>query len=105
MDRIEVLESYAVDSHGIIRSPGKFEGCMLYVPALWDAILNGEGEGDDGSEDIPSERIQVTAEDIEQFPELAGIASCVLWETDQGFVLCAEEDASTAVSHGIEVQS
>jgi hypothetical protein len=41
MTRTEILAQYQVGSDGVIRSPGKFEGEMLYVPFYWDIAMNG----------------------------------------------------------------
>ncbi len=91
MNRAEILRDYSVDEHGIIRSPGKFEGEMLYVPFLWDAVLNGWGEFVGGWVEN-TERIHISPDAVLEFPELDGTLSVVLWETEQGFV-CSEHEA------------
>ena len=82
MTRAEVLEQYSVDKRGTIRTPGKFEGCALYVPHFWGVVLDGDGE------ELPDGhvRITVTDEDRAEFPELEGEASVQLYETANGFV-------------------
>jgi hypothetical protein len=73
---------YEIDSYGIIRSPGKFEGEPRYVPYFWEAYLNGMADDDDGT----VLTFHVTAEDRKMFPELRGVRNVYLEESDQGFV-------------------
>lgn len=82
MTRAEVLELYDVNEHGIITSPGKFEGEMVYCPAFWDASLNGCADVDDG----PTQKFKLTAEDRAEWPELKGRHWLTLYESEQGFV-------------------
>lgn len=65
-----------------VSHPGKFEGEAPYVPYFWDAYLNGCADRDDGK----ILGFDVTAEDRQLFPELAGRHAVRLVETDQGFV-------------------
>lgn len=83
MNRETILKEYTVDKHGIIKSPGKFEGEMLYVPYFWDAFLNGFADRDNGK----IIGFDVTKEDKEEFPELKKHRTVRLQETDQGFVV------------------
>jgi hypothetical protein len=48
MNRAEVLAAYDVNPWGLIKSPGKFEGEMLYVPALWASCMEGAYDEDEG---------------------------------------------------------
>ena len=48
MNRQIIERNYVVDSSGRIRSPGKFEGEMLYVPHFWDAGMSGLADRDNG---------------------------------------------------------
>ena len=94
-DRKEVLESYDVNEYGIIISLGKFEGEMLYVPYLWDAVLNGFGEdefadGEDG--ELVASYIEITDYDRAKFPELGNALEARLSEDSQGFVWCETRD-------------
>jgi hypothetical protein len=73
---------YEIDSHGIIRSPGKFEGEPRYVPYFWDAYLNGMADDDDGV----TLTFDVNDDDRKLFPELEGVKHVYLEESDQGFV-------------------
>lgn len=90
MKRSDILANYAVDSRGVIRSPGKFEGEPLWVPALWEIALDGFADSDDGTTygfTIPK------ADPLrKEFPELdqwlGRRRSVKLVQTDQGFV-CA----------------
>lgn len=92
MKRNQALTEYSIYPDSIrICTPGKFEGCAIYVPHLWEAVLNGEGEEHPfQTEDDPqTTRLEITAEDRAEYPELNGIDFADLWEDDQGFVYCA----------------
>jgi len=82
MKREEVMKQYKVDQNGIIRSPGKFEGEMLYIPHFWGAFLDGMADDDDGK----TLSFNVDAEDIKEYPELTGVHRVTLVEDDTGFV-------------------
>lgn len=85
MTRLEILEQYEVDANGIIRSPGKFESEMLYVPAYWDHYLNGCADDDNG--EVLTFYLDET--DRAEWPELAGDATALhLAESGDGFVTC-----------------
>ncbi len=81
MTRQEIVNEYNVDERGCIRSPGKFEGEMVYAPYFYDLMLDGcADENTDGSCTVPIEK-----EDIDIFPSLAGIDYVKLYEDDNGF--------------------
>lgn len=83
MIREEILKEYDVDENGRIRSPGKFEGEMLYVPHFWHIGLEGFANYDDGK--VFTFRLGKTEREI--FPELGkGRQWLKLVENDQGFV-------------------
>ena len=82
MTRRDIETSYKIDSNGVIRDPGQFEGEMLYVPYYWDAYLNGCADRDDG--DVLG--FDVTPEDKAQFPELKRRRTVKLCQRDDGFV-------------------
>jgi hypothetical protein len=84
MTREEIIAQYNVGSDGIIRSPGKFEGEMLYAPYFWDCYLNGCADDDDGE----VLTFIIGPDDVAIFPELSDRKSLRLWECDQGFVHC-----------------
>lgn len=85
MTRAEILATWDVDPDmGVIRSPGKFEGEMLYVPYFWNALLDGGADDDDGE----IAHFDVSEVDRKEFPELIGIRSVELCESEQGFVCC-----------------
>jgi len=82
MNRKEILENYKVDKYGIIRSPGKFEGEMLFVPHFYSIYLDG-GVDDDGK----TIKIEITPEDRAEFPEIPKrMKKIKLFITDTGFV-------------------
>jgi hypothetical protein len=83
MTRQDVLASYKVDAHGHIRSPGKFEGEMIYVPYYWQAFLEGMADRDNGH----VLGFDVTREDKAEFPELKNRRTVRLIERDDGFVV------------------
>jgi hypothetical protein len=82
MTRVDIKLDYQIDERGVIRSPGKFEGEMLYVPYFWDAFLNGCADGDDGE----VLTFIVDSDDVREFPELADAKQVRLYEDSQGFV-------------------
>lgn len=65
-----------------ITSPGKFEGEPRYVPYLWDQIMRGGADEDDGS----TLKFIINDEDRAIYQELAGVEYVRLWEDDVGFV-------------------
>ena len=81
MTRADIIAEYDVDTHGTIRSPGKFEGEPVYAPYFYDALMNGFADDDDGVASF-----NIDANDIKEFPELANVKRLRLWESEQGFV-------------------
>lgn len=57
---------YTLSQTGVIQNPGRFEGCMLWVPYFWDVSLDGVGDEQDGG--VVS--IPVTKEDKDYFDSL-----------------------------------
>lgn len=90
MTRQEVGKQYTI-VQGYIRSPGKFEGEELFVPALWDEVLNGFGDPDyDENGEIVAETIEILDKDPMrvEFPEMRP-GTYRLYESEQGFVYCS----------------
>jgi hypothetical protein len=91
MTRDEILQHYKVD-HGIIRSPGKFEGEPVWAVAFWDATLLGcsddelSGDAVGASEETLVSVFTVSDTDRAEWPELATVKTIRMWESDQGFV-------------------
>lgn len=82
MTRQEIEQEYKIEN-GIIRSPGKFEGEMLYVPYFWDCFLNGGADNDEDG--MLSFIIEPT--DRVMFPELPIDQEMIhLIEREDGFV-------------------
>ena len=83
MTREEILKQYNINGDGVIVSPGKFEGEMLYMPHFWEAYLNGESNTlQDGSLSSPIE-----SGEREMFPELGKRKRVVRFNIDdKGFV-------------------
>jgi hypothetical protein len=82
MTRQDIAEQYRPDSDGLIRTPGKFEHEMLYVPYFWDAALNGDSSTDTGSVFFTI----IDDLDRAQFPELGTAYGIALEESEQGFI-------------------
>lgn len=76
-----VLKEYKVEN-GIIRSPGKFENCPIYAPYFYDMLMNGMADEDYGGEAY----FDISDDEIEEYPELAGIKQIGLAEDDNGFI-------------------
>jgi hypothetical protein len=83
MTRVETLASYNVDEYGVIRSLGKFEGEMIYIPHFYSVFLDGGGE--DNGKRI---RIEIEQEDRTEFPELGKTKKAIkFYEREDGFVV------------------
>jgi hypothetical protein len=104
MNRKDVIKRYETvyDRLGgeYISSSGKYEGEQVYVPALWDATLDGCAEELAWQEDGCGEYVcllELTPEDIKEWPELDGFKYASLAENSIGFVSCllikTEEEA------------
>lgn len=91
MTRQEILADYKVDSHGVIRTLGKFEAEMLYVPHFWEALMDG-GADDDCNGVV---FFVVATEDRQEFPELGKTFGIALMESDQGFVSASHFDTES----------
>ena len=91
MTREEIVTQYTVNGQGIITSPGKFEGQMIFAPYFYNASLEYEPNAD-GDIEVP-----VEPSDVIRFPELLdetgeceGPPTYVLvYEDENSFVDCA----------------
>lgn len=93
MTRDDILRDYKVDSHGVIRRPGKFEGEMLYIPYFWEVGLDGLADDDiEVGNDNVEWIFEITDDDRAMFPELGKTTVLKLWESDQGFVYSEETE-------------
>ncbi len=79
MKNLSVVKRIIPD--GLIESPGKFEGGLLYVPYFWEQGLDG---GSDEDRELFSD------EDRELFPELGDTYGLSLSEDSNGFVYVNE---------------
>ena len=87
--RESILAEYDVDSRGIIRTLGKFEAEMLYVPHFWEATLDGTADMLDWSDGTTTYLVDVSDEDRAMFPEIpADVVAMHIAESDSGFVSC-----------------
>lgn len=82
--RKAILDSYKVDSSGRIKSPGKFEGEMVYVPHFWDVFMNGGSDEELANGTLVFE---VGFDERAAFPELKTRKTVKLRERDDGFVI------------------
>ncbi len=80
---LKLLIGYRITEQGVIRSPGKFEGEMYYVPIFWSLALEGFSDSDDG--EVFTFRID--AEMRKTYPGLPKRKRTLkLYEREDGFV-------------------
>lgn len=79
INRKQIEATYKVED-GIIRNPGKFDGCPIYAPYFYMIWL------EDGYD--THEPITILDEDIKEFPELKGYSLVNCWEYEDGFFHC-----------------
>ena len=84
----------------IIRTPGKFEGEMRYVPHFWDIYLEGGADYDDEYGVLHFEKPGLGAEGL-LYPELKDMEILFLYEDDNGFVHELTDYNPGAVEQGI----
>ena len=100
--RDQILADYDVNKHGIIKSPGKFESEMLYVPYFWDGIMDGGGDEQVLDGETPVDFVMFSDEDLELFPEIGDAFGIALWESDQGFVNSRHFDTEEEYNEALE---
>jgi hypothetical protein len=98
MTRQHILDNYFVSQQGIIQSPGKFEGQMLYVPYFWEKCLDGQSDID--IDNVYG--IEVLNADTAEFPELEGINTLALEESESGFVSATEYQSLAILERDLE---
>ena len=87
MTRDEIMSQFSVDDNGRITDPGKFEGEMLYAPAIYAMIGGGERDGNFFDGNRYTDYIEVTTELRDEFPEIdEEVDFITLSEDDNGFV-------------------
>jgi len=79
-------DGYAVDEHGLIRSPGKFQGEPLYVPFFHGQAC--EGFADRSFGDVSMGETHVDLFEITFGGRLEGCTVLSIEEDSQGFVTC-----------------
>ncbi len=89
LTRHAIEEEYTTKD-GIIQDPGKFEGEPVYAVYFWNSGLEGGADEEDG----PLCGFTVTDEDRKEFPELAGVGSVWLDESEQGFIYTTTDPRS-----------
>lgn len=87
-NRADVQMRYDVDESGRIRSPGRFEASMIFVPYLWEQYKNRDHTELEGGEIY----IKVTEEDKKLFPELNAATGAYLLKDDFGYIQCYVEE-------------
>jgi hypothetical protein len=95
-DREAILADYDVDESGRIKSPGKFESEMIYVPYFWQLTLEDSADEEQWDEvervtyifNFNERSVDDDANLFEVFPELKGVKRIELVEDSQGFVHC-----------------
>lgn len=91
--KVTPADEYHVNDHGLIDSPGKFEGEAAYVPSFWALGLDGGADANIYAEpdDVFVGTVfifDLTDEDKKRWPALADVERLELWEADNGFVYC-----------------
>jgi hypothetical protein len=76
MTRDEIMRQYDVNKKGVILTPGRFAGQMLYIPYFWDKYLSGCA--DDTTGDFIT--FYITDDDRREFPELGQAESITFIE-------------------------
>jgi hypothetical protein len=92
MTREELERQYAVNKNGVIVTPGKFAGQMLYVPYFWDRYLGGLA--DDTTAGFIT--FFITDDDRKEFPELGQAEIITLLEIERTLI-CELPGRSTNV--------
>ena len=91
---LDLMEEFKFNEAGVITSPGKFEGEMIYVPYFWEASMNGAG--DEGGNEAQGYwfGVVITPEDRENFPEHLNSEDygIIMGESDSGFVYASVYD-------------
>ena len=97
MTRKEIEQMYDVNEYGIITSPGKFEGEMVYVPYFWELAMGGGGMDTEWDGNSPIEVFEIEKDDIGNF-------SGIFKKNDEGLILRIKEDSHGFVHAWIEVE-
>jgi predicted nucleic acid-binding Zn-ribbon protein len=89
--RKAVIDDYDVDESGVITTPGRFEGGMIYEPYFWDTITNASSDYDiEDTDGIVHSMVSIMQEEYGYFPELVEDgkpAECIhMYVDENGFV-------------------
>lgn len=115
MTKEEIAKEYTLTDRGTVASPGKFEGEMWYVVALWDLILDGGCDLETGDENpvswfrvdsnltdtLVSETMTAAdaGETVGAFVERYPVGSYFgLYEDSQGFVWVTSSETDPSVA-------
>jgi hypothetical protein len=83
-----IEQGYTIDDSGAISDMGKFEGESAYVLHFRDMSTNGFSDDVQYDGDTPIDFYTVDADDVREFPELAGVKRVAVYEDSQGFIHC-----------------
>lgn len=92
MTREEIKAEFKTSEDGVILSPGKFEGEMVYAPHYYGRIIEGDGEEKELPDGSYSTFFEVTDEERQEFPELGDIQVVECYQNDAGQFFCVEAD-------------
>ena len=84
------MTQYLIDSHRIIRSPGKFERQRDYAPWAWEITMDGTCDIIDWPDGTIVHLVALTDDDRAQWGLDTTVAYLACAESDQGFVTVAE---------------
>ena len=98
MSRQETLANYEVSEGGVIKTLGKFEGEMLYVPDAWELATNGFADVDEGS----VYGVIFTDEDRLDYPEISNTYGMLMEQSDKGFIHAEEYETKEAFEAAVE---
>lgn len=105
-----------------VSHPGRFEGCHIATPYMWNRIMQwGESPdydcydrlgweligsvAENADDDLPLVfRYDVDIQDVANFPELDGVACVFMWQDDSGFIhdhISKLESSPLAISESI----
>jgi len=91
MTRAELLADYDWNEQGIITSPGKFQGQMIYMPAAWDIYMNGFSDDEYDEHEVLVSTVEIDSTDWPEVKRDHRLAEgrwylVRFYEDDQGFV-------------------
>ena len=89
MTKEQIIKEFKIDDFtGLITSPGKFEGEMIYAPYFYDLALDGHQDDVRFDGDVQVDIFNISKTDTDHFNELSSDLgnTLELWQDDMGFV-------------------